>query len=58
MARTVKILPEMQETLGQSLGWEDPLEKGMTSHSSILARRIPKTEGPGGLQSMEFQSQT
>ena len=54
----VKNLPAMQESMVPSLGWEDPLEKGMTSHSSILARRIPKAEGPGGLQSMEFQSQT
>ena len=37
------------------LGWEDPLEKGMTTHSSILAWRIPWTEEPGGLQSMELQ---
>ena len=43
----------------QSLGWEDPLEKGMATHSSILAWRIPWTEEPGGLQSMESQkSQT
>ena len=38
--------------VGQSLGWEDPLEKEMATHSSILARRIPWTEKPGGLQSM------
>ena len=42
----------MQETQAQSLGWEDPLEKGMAIHSSILAWRIPWTEDPGGLQSM------
>ena len=41
--------------LGSNLGWEDPLEKGMTTHSSILAWRIPRTEDPGGLQSMELQ---
>ena len=41
-----------------SLGWEDPLEKGVTTHSSILAWRIPWTEEPGGLQSMRSQSQT
>ena len=39
----------------QSLGWEDPQEKEMTTHSSILAWRIPQTEDPGGLQSMESQ---
>ena len=48
-----KCLPAMQETRVQSLGWEDPLEEKMASHSSILAWRIPWTEGPGGLQSME-----
>ena len=42
----------VQETLVQSLGQEDPLEKGMAAHSSILAWRIPGTEEPGGLQSM------
>ena len=42
----------MQETQVQSLGWEDAVEKGMATHSSILASRIPKTEEPGGLQSM------
>ena len=45
----VKSLPAMQETQFQSLGWEDPLEKGMATHSSILAWRIPWTEEPGGL---------
>ena len=40
----------------QSLGWEDPLEEGMATHSSILAWRIPGTEEPGGLQSMGSQS--
>ena len=48
----VKNLPAMQETQVRSLGWEDPLEKGMATHSSILAWRIPWTEEPGGLQSM------
>ena len=52
MAQMVKDLPEMQETLVQSLGWEDPLEKGMGTHSSTLAWRIPWTEESGGLQSM------
>ena len=45
----------MQETRVQSLGWEDPLEKGMTTHSSILAWRIPWTQEPDGLQSMSLQ---
>ena len=48
----VKNLPAMQETQVQSLDQEDPLEKGMGTHSSILAWRIPWTEEPGGLQSM------
>ena len=48
----------MQETQVRSLGWEDPLEKGMATHSSILAWRIPWTEEPGGLLSMGSQSQT
>ena len=43
MAQTVKNLPTVQETWVQSLGWEDPLEKGMATHSSILAWRIPGT---------------
>ena len=51
----VKNLPAMQETRGQSLGWEVPLEKGMATHSSILAWRIPWTEKPGRLQSMGSQ---
>ena len=45
----------MWETRVQSLGWEDPLEKGMVTHCSILAWRIPWTEEPGGLQSMGSQ---
>ena len=56
----VKNLPakqEMQETQVQSLGWEDPLEKGMATPSSILAWRIPWTDKPGRLQSMGLQSQ-
>ena len=51
----VKNLPAMQETQVQSLGSEDPLEKGMATHSSILAWRIPWTEDPGGLHSMGSQ---
>ena len=54
MAYTVKNLPAMQEKRVQSLGWEDPLEKGMATYSSILGWRIPCTEEPGGL---EFMSQ-
>ena len=52
MAQTVKNLAAMQETWVQSLGQEDPLEKEMATHSSILAWRIPWTEEPGRLQSM------
>ena len=51
-----KNLPAVQETWVRSLGWEDPLEQGMGSHSNILAWRIPWTEEPGGLQSMGSQS--
>ena len=51
MAQTVKNLPAMRETWVQSPGWEDPLEKEMATHSSILAWRIPWTEEPGRLQS-------
>ena len=47
--QTVKNLPAMQETWVQSLVWEDPLEKGMATHSSILAWRTPWTEEPGGV---------
>jgi len=47
----VKNLPAVQETLVQSLGWEDTLEEGMATHSNILAWRIPWTEEPGRLQS-------
>ena len=51
MAQTVKNLPAKQETQVRSLGQEDPLKKGMTTHSSTLVWRIPWTEEPGGLQS-------
>ena len=51
----VMSLPAMRETQVQSLGWEDPLEKGMATHSSILVWRIPWTEESGQLQSMGFQ---
>ena len=51
----VKNLPAMLETQVRSLGWEDPLEKGMAAHSSVLAWRIPWTEEPGWLQSMGLQ---
>ena len=49
VAQLVKNPPAMQEIWVQSLGWEDPLEKGMATHSSILAWEIPWTEEPGGL---------
>ena len=52
VAQTVKNLPAMQEIKVQSLDWEDPLEKGMATRSSILAWRIPWTEEPSRLQSM------
>ena len=55
MAQMVKNLPAMGETQVQSLGQEDSLEKGMATHSSILTRRIPWTEEPGGLQSTGSQ---
>ena len=59
MAQLVKNLPAMHETQVQTLGGEDPLEKGMATHSNILAREIPWTEEPGGLQSIGSQkSQT
>ena len=50
VAQLVKNLPAMRETQVQSLSWEDPLEEGMATHSSLLAWRIPWTEEPGGLQ--------
>ena len=52
VAQLVKNLPAKQETLVQSLGEEDPLKKGMATHSSILVWRIPWTEEPGRLESM------
>ena len=55
MAQLVKSLPTMQESQVRSLGWEDPLEEGMATHSSILAWRIPWTEEPSRLQSMGSQ---
>ena len=55
LAQMVKNLPAMQENRIQSLGQEDPLEKGKATHSSILIWRIPWTEKPGKLQSMGFQ---
>ena len=58
MAQWVNNLPANQETQEmciQSLGWQDPLEKEMATHSSILAWRIPRTEEPEGLQSMGLQ---
>ena len=48
MVQTVKNLPTVQESRVQSLGWEDPLEEGIATHSSVLAWRIPGTEEPGG----------
>ena len=55
VAQLIRNLPAMQETWGWSLGWEDPLEKGMATHSSILAWRIPWTGEPGGIQSKGLQ---
>ena len=55
VAQRLKHLPAMRETWVQSLGWEDPLEKEMATHSSILAWRILWTEKPGGLQSTGLQ---
>ena len=55
VAKMIKNLPPMQETQVRSLGQEDPLEKGMATHSSILAWRIPWTEEAGGLQSLGLQ---
>ena len=56
VAQTVKNLPAMQETWVRSLCWEDPLEKGMATHSSILAWRSSWIEEPGRLQSTESQT--
>ena len=55
MTQMVKNLPAMQKTRVRSLGQEDPLEKEMSTHSSILPWKIPWTEEPGGLQSMGSQ---
>ena len=55
VAQMVKLLPAVWETWVQSLGWEDPLEKEMATHSSTLAWKIPWTEEPGRLQSMRSQ---
>ena len=55
VAQMVKNLPAMQETQVQCLGWEDPMEKEMATHPSILAWRILWTEEPGGLQTMGLQ---
>ena len=52
VAQMVKNLPVIEETQLQSLGWEDPLKKGMATHSSILAWSVPWTEDSGGLQSI------
>ena len=53
--QAVKNSPAMLETLVRSLGWEDALEEGLATHSSVLARRTPWTEEPGGLQSIGSQ---
>ena len=55
VAQTVKNLPATQETWVRALGWEDALEKGMATHFSVLAWRIPWTEEPSRLQSMGLQ---
>ena len=55
IAQSVKSLTAMQETRVRFLGWEDPLEKKMATHSNILAWEIPWTEEPGGLQTMGSQ---
>ena len=55
VAQMVKRLPALVETRVQSLGWQDPLEKEIATHSSTLAWKIPWTEEPGGLQSMGSQ---
>ena len=58
MAQRIKHLPAMQETQVRSLGWEDPLEKEMATHPSILAWRIPWTEKPAGYSPWSHKSQT
>ena len=55
VSQRIKLLPAIHETWVLSLGWEDPLEKEMATHSSILAWRVPWTEEPGGLQSTGSQ---
>jgi len=55
VAQREKNPPAMQETWIRSLGWEEPLEEDMATHSSLLAWRVPMDEEPGGLQSMETQ---
>ena len=55
VAQMVKNLSAMRETWVESLGWENPLEEGMATHSSILVWRIPMAEEPGGLQSIGLQ---
>ena len=55
LAQEIKNPPAVWETWVRSLGWEDPLDEGMATHSSILAWRIPGTGEPGGLQSMGSQ---
>ena len=54
VTQTVKNPPAMQETWVRSLGWEDPLEEGMATHSSILAWRVSWTEEPGGLKELDM----
>ena len=58
VAQMLKNLPAIQETWARSLGWKDPLEKEIATHSIILAWKIPGIEEPGGLQSIGSQSQT
>ena len=58
MVKNLPAMQETQETRVRSLGWEDPLEEGITTHSSILAWKITWTEEPGELESMWSQSQT
>ena len=55
VAQTVKNLPAVQETWVQSMGWEDPLEEGMATHSSILAWRIPRTEEPSKVYPWDYK---
>ena len=57
VAQIVKYLPTMRETWVQSLSWEDPLEKGKTTHSSILAWRIPWTYSPWGRKELDMTEQ-